>query len=279
MTRIHTHASGEGGIFANAYGVETDHGVVAIDATLTVSESRAFRRMLDNVGKPLLAVLVTHGHPDHVAGIGELVRARDVPILALPGVAEMMREIEEPKRRQWEPIFEEEWISRWTHPSRLVQDGELIVLDGVRFRVHDMGGGGDCRANALWVIEDEPRVAFVGDLIFHGTHSYIADGQLAEWLANLTRARTLLGNVGTIYPGHGPSGSLELLDLQRRYLETYRAAVRELAAGRPVLTDDEKNELTARMERHLPSAGLAFLVGLSADAVAAELARGSGEPR
>ena len=70
MIRVHTHASGEGGIFANAYAIETDEGVVAIDATLTVSESGAFRRTIDAIGKPLLAVLLTHAHPDHVAGIG-----------------------------------------------------------------------------------------------------------------------------------------------------------------------------------------------------------------
>jgi glyoxylase-like metal-dependent hydrolase (beta-lactamase superfamily II) len=273
MTRIHTHASGEGGIFSNAYAVETEHGIVAIDATLSVSESRAFRGELDRIGKPLLAVLVTHAHPDHVAGIGEVVRGRDVPVLALPAVAEMMREIEEPKRRQWQPVFKDEWIPAWTHPNRLVRDGEVVALDGVRFRVHDMGGGGDCRANAIWVIEDAPRAAFIGDLVFHGTHSYIADGQLAEWLANLDRARSLLDGVATIHPGHGPGGSLELLDRQRRYLEAYRDAVQEIAQGRPSLTDGEKTELTARMERAFPSAGLAFLVALSADAVAGELAR------
>jgi glyoxylase-like metal-dependent hydrolase (beta-lactamase superfamily II) len=280
MARIHTHASGEAGIFANAYAAESDHGVVAIDATLSVSESRAFRRELDAIGKPLLAVLVTHAHPDHVAGIGEVVRGQEVPILALRGVAEMMREIEEPKRLQWQPVFKEEWIARWTHPDRLVEDGEVVDLDGVHYRVHDMGPGGDSRANAVWILEDEPRTAFIGDLVFEGTHSYLADGYLEEWLANLTRARALLGGFSTIHPGHGRSGSLDLLEAQRRYLEAYREAVRELSGGAPFLTDGEKAELSERMERFAPGAKLGFLVGLSADAVARELAgaRSSSSP-
>jgi glyoxylase-like metal-dependent hydrolase (beta-lactamase superfamily II) len=281
MTRIHAHASGEGGIFANAYGVETDRGVVAIDATLTVSESRAFRTMLDATGKPLLAVLVTHAHPDHVAGIGEVVRGRDdVPVIALPSVADMMREIEEPKRRQWQPVFKEEWISKWTHPTRFVRDGEVVVLDGERFRAHDMGGGGDCRANTIWVLESAPRVAFIGDLVFEGVHSYLADGQVGRWLANLARARALLADAATIYPGHGRSGGLDLLDMQRRYLDTYRSAVSDLARGRPSLSDEEKTELISRMRAYLTGAGLEFLIGLSADAVASELAGASeGERR
>src|SRR4051812_38408492 len=70
---IHTHACGEGGIFVNAYLVETRNGIVAIDSTLTETESKSFRKEVEHLAKPLLAVLVTHPHPDHVAGITNLI--------------------------------------------------------------------------------------------------------------------------------------------------------------------------------------------------------------
>src|SRR3954451_9529665 len=89
--RVHAHASGESGIFANAYLIETAHGVVAVDALLTESESRALRAQLDALGKPLLAVLLTHGHPDHYNGVTRLVGGTPVPIVATPGVAEIIR--------------------------------------------------------------------------------------------------------------------------------------------------------------------------------------------
>jgi hypothetical protein len=38
---VHIHASGEGGVFANAYLVETAGSVVAVDATLSETESKA----------------------------------------------------------------------------------------------------------------------------------------------------------------------------------------------------------------------------------------------
>jgi glyoxylase-like metal-dependent hydrolase (beta-lactamase superfamily II) len=143
-----------------------------------------------------------------------------------------------------------------------------------------MGGGGDCRANTIWVLEGAPRAAFIGDLVFEGAHSYVADGQLGEWLANLSRARAMLADAATLYPGHGRSGGLALLETQRRYLQAYRGAVGELARGRPSLTDDDRSELTRRMRAYLPGGGMEFLVGLSADAVASELARGGqGGPR
>jgi glyoxylase-like metal-dependent hydrolase (beta-lactamase superfamily II) len=273
QTEIHIHASGELGIFSNAYLVETDLGVVVIDATLTVSESRALRAQVQALHKPLLAVLLTHAHPDHVAGLTELVGSSDVPIIALVSIAQLMQATEEPKRQQWGPVYKDEWVPRWTYPTQLVKDREALVFDGITYRAYDFGPGGDCDANSIWVMETDPRVAFVGDLVFNGMHSYMADDALLAWFVNLERAKILLADVPLIYPGHGQPGPLSLLDAQRAYLLAYCVAIQELAEGKPTLTEAAKQELTARMERFLPGAPLTFLIALSADAVAAELAR------
>lgn len=53
---------------------------------------------------------------------------------------------------------------------------------------------------------------------------------------------------------------------------TYIDAVKELSGGNSTLTEEAKRELTQRMERFLPGAGLTFLIAQSADPVAAELA-------
>jgi glyoxylase-like metal-dependent hydrolase (beta-lactamase superfamily II) len=212
---VHRHASGEQGIFANAYLIETANGVVAVDGTLTVTESRAFRQRANALRKPLLGVLITHPHPDHVAGIANLVSSPDVPIVTLPSVEKLMRAIEVPKRAQWEPIFRDEWIPRWTYPNQLISDRESVTFDGISCRVTDMGAGGDCDANAMWSVETSPRIAFVGDLVFNGPHSYLADGKILAWLANLERGDVLLADVPRLYPGHGQPGSSELLARQR----------------------------------------------------------------
>jgi glyoxylase-like metal-dependent hydrolase (beta-lactamase superfamily II) len=81
--KIHTHISGEKGIFVNGYLIETANGVVVVDSALTVSESKALKAQLDSINKPLLAILLTHPHPDHVAGVTYLVTSSssaDVPI-------------------------------------------------------------------------------------------------------------------------------------------------------------------------------------------------------
>ena len=268
---IHTHSSAEEGLAVNAYLVETQNGVVAVDATLTVSEARAFRGKLEALNKPLLAVLLTHPHGDHVAGITELVRSPEVPILALPSVEKVMRETEDEKHAQWGPVFGDEWIPKWTYPNHFVEDREVVEFDGVTYRVHDLGPGGDSDANSIWVIENGGP-AFTGDVAFNGTHSYMADGHVLAWLANLENARALLAGVERLHPGHGPEASPDLLETQKAYLLAYCAAVKKLSNGEPALTEAAGEELERRMEEYLPDAPLKFMIDLSAGAVAAELA-------
>src|SRR5436853_6960847 len=90
---IHRYAAGASGLFVNAYLVETPHGVVAIDATLTESDSKALRAKIDSIGKPLLAILITHGHPDHYNGVTNLIAGRAVPppVPATAGVDSVIR--------------------------------------------------------------------------------------------------------------------------------------------------------------------------------------------
>lgn len=59
---------------------------------------------------------------------------------------------------------------------------------------------------------------------------------------------------------------------RRRYLLFYREAVGQLAEGRSVLGEAAKAELDARIQQFLPDAPLTWMIGLGADAVAAELA-------
>ncbi len=268
---IHTYTSGQLGLYVNAYLVETDNGVVVIDGTLTVSDSKALRARIDALAKPMLAVLLTHAHPDHVAGVTTIVDARSgTPIIALESVARIMRATEQAKHAQWAPVFGEEWITRWTYPNQLVADGASVTFDGVTYHVRDFGPGGDSDANALWLIDGQ-EVAFVGDLVFSGTHCYLADGQILRWLANLERLREMLSTRATLYPGHGPAGSHELIGQQRNYLLAYATALTRLLDDAATFDPAAPEALVAEMERYRPGAPLSFMIGLSASAVAAEL--------
>ena len=117
--RIHRYSAGPQGALVNAYLVETAEGIVAVDGTLTVTDGRALRSQLDSLGKPLLAALVTHSHPDHYGGIVELVRGDDVPVIAAVGVDTVIRRDDAVKEQILRPMFGDEWpLERVSHPHR-----------------------------------------------------------------------------------------------------------------------------------------------------------------
>lgn len=272
LARVHVFSSGENGIFANAYLIETANSVVAIDATLLDSTSKALREKTVALGKPLRAVLLTHGHPDHYNGVTNLLAGKTVDVLATAGTDRVIRESDAAKERQWRPVFGTEWPEKRTFPNRILADGQSITIDGVKFTVRDLGAG-ESHSDSYWLVETGvKRIAFIGDVVLHDMHAYVSDGHTTAWLKNLERLEQELKGIERLYPGHGESGRLELFQAQRRYVVAYRAAIAALAQGRPTLTDEQKKELASRMNEFLPSPKLAFLVPLGADAVAAELA-------
>jgi glyoxylase-like metal-dependent hydrolase (beta-lactamase superfamily II) len=264
--RIHTYAAAEAGLLVNSYLVETTDGVVLVDANLLLSDVRALAARIAALHKPLLGVFVTHAHPDHYNGLPVLA-GDGVPVYAAADVADTIARIADAKRAQWQPVYGDEWPDRHQVPDHRLSTGDVVELGGLRFTVHAVGAA-ESHADSYLALDDR---AFIGDLAFHGTHPYTADGHTGDWLTALDRLTGALDGA-TLYPGHGAPGDVGMLADQRRYLMMYREAVGRLAAGAATLTDVQRAELTAVMTRFLPGAPLIWMIGLGADAVAAELA-------
>jgi len=269
---IHTYRSGESALFVNSYLVESDEAVVSIDAPMFVSDAKAYRARLDALHKPLAGVLVTHPHPDHYNGLTELVAGLEVPILALPGVDREIRDRDAAKREQWGPLFGEEWPKRSTFPTDTAREGEVVELAGLRFTPIDAGAG-ESVSETIWRLEDDGGVAFVGDLVYNGTHSYIADGLTGDWIESLDRCAGLLDPAATLYIGHGGPVGVDALQTQKAYLLMLREVVRRLAGGDDRLDDDAADELVRVMGDFTGGVPLDWLLVRGRDGVAAELAR------
>jgi glyoxylase-like metal-dependent hydrolase (beta-lactamase superfamily II) len=270
---VHTYRSGEAGLFVNSYLVEGEDGVVAVDAPLLLSDGRAFRARLEALRKPLLGVLVTHPHPDHYNTITQLLAGDELPVIALPEVAHEIRARDAAKRAQWGPLFGDEWPAAATFPNRELADEESVEFGDLRFTAWDFGAC-ESERETVWLLGDG-ETAFVGDLLFNGTHAYLADGHTEAWLRALDRATESLTGVATLYVGHGAPATPAVIADQRRYLLIAREAIARAAGGRTELSEAEANAVTELMERFLPGAPLSWLIGAGASAVAAELA---GEP-
>ena len=133
-------------------------------------------------------MFVTHAHPDHFNGVLELLRGREVPVFATPGVAGVIREIAEAKRAQWGPVYGAEWPAETYYPNTELPEGKPVTLDGLAISAHEVGAA-ESHADSYLLVR--PRagqsLALLGDLAFHGTHPYTADGHTAAWLGALDR--------------------------------------------------------------------------------------------
>jgi len=273
---IYRHVGGESDVLANAYLIETKEGVIAVDATMTVAESEKLRAELESLHKPLLAVLITHGHPDHYGGIPGLVKNDKVPIISTREVDRIIRRDDAAKGQALKAVGIK-WAETRTFPNTTVESGHSMTFGGLRFTVYDAGAG-ESHADSCWIMEGTQKIAFVGDLAVNHVNAFLADGHSDAWLQKLPALKTKLQMLGVarVYPGHGDSGGLELFDWTRTYIETYRANVKELAAGQPTLTQEQKTELSRRMAVFLPENKVAQFVMRSADPVATELAKEAG---
>jgi glyoxylase-like metal-dependent hydrolase (beta-lactamase superfamily II) len=251
----------------NAYLVETPGGVVVVDSTLTVSDARALRERVDDLDKPLRAVLITHAHPDHYGGSVELVGSDEIPIVAAAGVDQVVRRDDEIKEGILRPMFGEEWPLERRFPTQTISDGESISFDGVPFTLMDLGPG-ESPHDSVWLVGDERLIAFAGDTAYQRMHCYLADGYWEQWLANIGRLRSELAPGAEVHFGHGEPGARDPLDWQEGYINAFIEAIQEADWSDP---DAAKDRVVGRMTEYLPTGELQFLMELSIEPVATKL--------
>jgi glyoxylase-like metal-dependent hydrolase (beta-lactamase superfamily II) len=271
QTKIYSYTSSEPMLKVNAFIVETLKELIVIDTTLTMSDSKALKQTADSLGKPIAGIILTHGHPDHIAGTYNVAPKGDIPIYALPSVKKLMQETEEAKPKQWSAMFGSEWIPKWIYPNQMVEDGDTVKIAGVKFNVVDIGSGGDCDANSLWLLDDENKAAFIGDFIYNNNHTYMNDGSILRWLSNLDRYLPVLKNFKTYYVGHGSPCDFTSLAKQKEYFLTYCSNVLKATGGTGIFTDDTRKSFEQIMLAMFPDYGCQFMVALSADQVGKEL--------
>ena len=200
------------------------------------------------LGKPLLAVLVTHAHPDHYGAIVELVgkrrRARR---------RNGRRRRRDPSRRCAQggdppAHVRDEWPRERMFPTRIVSDGDTVDLGGTSFTVLDLGPG-ESPHDSIWFLGDERRTVFLGDQIYD-RHA-LPRRRLLRGVARPPRP-SAAGAACRRDPPHRTRrpGRVGRFEEQRLYVETFVDAVRSADWSQP---DNARAAVVERMTTLLPT--------------------------
>lgn len=179
----------------------------------------AIRRLSD---KPIGPVVLTHMHPDHIAG-AEVFAEAGAEIVADARLPEAL----ELRRDTWaESIPAQIGADAWAGtvligPTRTIAGPEVLDLGG---RTLELTPAPRAHTDSDLTVRDSATGAlFTGDLLFRGL-TPVVDGSLKGWLDWLAQPH----GGAPVIPGHGPVAAsfAEASAAQQSYLAALREAVR-----------------------------------------------------
>ena len=162
-----------GGFEVNAYVVHAPQGDLIVDAGAEPE------KILDLLRQPVVAILITHGHRDHVDALDEVRRETGAPVYMHPADAEGA-DVED-----YEPL----------------EDGLELELAGESIRV--LHTPGHSPGSLTFVVG---RDQIVGDLILPGSvgRTDISGASWEEIEVSVRKVMPLWNGSTRLFTGHGP---------------------------------------------------------------------------
>lgn len=234
QTHVFTSPSHEFGRHGQTFSPTTatlvtgEREAVLVDAQFIQSDIDALGDMIEQTGKRLTSIYITHAHADHYLGLGRLHdRFPDARALATGPVLAAITDTLDDQMKQWRAMFGDAVAEPALLPSPL--RGNTIDLDGHELRVIEVGQGDISPSTIVHIPAIDTVVA--GDVAYNRIHLMLALSGPAEWeawIASVDQIERL--DPKTVVVGHkAPDASDDdvatILNGTRDYIRNFRDAV------------------------------------------------------
>ncbi|GAA2084063.1 MBL fold metallo-hydrolase [Kitasatospora saccharophila] len=194
----------ESAFFATSSLVMGERTAILVDAQLTRSAGRELAEWIAGKGRELLAIVVSHQHPDHYFGAEEVLRLfPTAQLVAAPSVVEGIGRTAAAKVAQWKPVYGDDVPDQPLLPAPLLP--RPLMIDGQLIRVLQLGQG-DAAGSTVTHLPSV-RTVIAGDFVYNGTHVWTADTDpdaRDQWSHNLGLIADL--GVDRVIAGHRAPG-------------------------------------------------------------------------
>ena len=201
-----------GPIGTNCYVVRADRGAPGAVVVDPGDDAARLRLELARMGSRCAAILITHGHWDHLGAVADLAEGTGAPVY--------MPEVERVTLERPQAIFEGVSIRSYT-PDVLLEGGEQVEAAGISFETLLVAGHSP---GHLAYYAD--GCLFSGDVLFAGSVGR-TDLPFGSWDTLLESIRSLVHRYPpetVVYSGHGPPTTLGAELARNPFLAELRAS-------------------------------------------------------